>query len=317
MVPGQVIVAVLAVSSSAVLVRWADAPAEALAFWRTAGGAILLAPAARRSATGPTGRQWLIILVAGVALAVHFSTWLASLELTSVAASVTLVTTAPLMIAIGAAVFGRRPPMLTWVAIVIAIIGVAVITLGGQASETATAGGADPGPSDPAIGNLLALIGAVAMAIYLVAGDRVRTTVSTAAYAARAYGVAAIGLAGYAAVTDLALFGYDRTTWLAIVAMVIGPQLAGHTMLNLLLERLGSVTVSTLLLAEPVGAGLLVWLLFGEVPPLAAWVGGPLVLGAVALQLRTVTEVSPLAVADAEPVSGAGRRGPGRPEPGG
>lgn len=311
----QVIIAVVAVSSSAVLVRWADAPAEALAFWRTAGGALILAPAARRSPGRPGRAQWMAIGVAGAALAVHFSTWLASLELTSVAASVTLVTTAPLMIAIGAAVAGRRPPMRTWIAIAVAIVGVAVITLGTPSSEGATG----PGPSDPTLGNALALVGAAAMALYLVAGDRVRTSLSTAAYAARAYAVAALALAGYAAVTGLALWGFDPRTWLAIAGMIVGPQLAGHTMLNLLLERLGSVTVSTLLLAETVGAGLLVWLLFGEVPPAAAWVGAPLVIGAVALQLRAVTATTDRSggATDGEPVSDARRSGSGRPEPAG
>ncbi len=309
------ILAVIAVSSSAVLVRWADAPAEALAFWRTAGGAVILAPAARRSATRPGRAQWLAIGVAGVALAVHFSTWLASLELTSVAASVTLVTTAPLMIAIGGAALGRRPPLRTWIAIAVAIAGVAVITLASPSSADPAASG----PSDPALGNVLALVGAAAMALYLVAGDRVRTTVSTAAYAARAYAVAAVSLAGYAAVTGLALWGYDGRTWLAIGGMILGPQLAGHTMLNLLLDRLGSVTVSTLLLAEPVGAGLLVWLLFGEVPPAAAWIGGPLVIGAVALQLRAVTAPEPVGtgVGTERAVSGERRPGSGRPEPAG
>lgn len=285
------IVAIIAVSSSAVLVRLADAPAEALAFWRTAGGALILAPAARRSSSTVDRRHWVAIGVAGAALALHFSTWLASLELTSVAASVTLVTTAPLMIAIGAVVIGRRPPLATWIAIAVAIVGAAVIALGGEAGDAAGGG------TDPALGNVLALIGAAAMATYLVAGDRVRSSVSTAAYAARAYAVAALVLAGYAAATGLALWGYDRRTWLAIGGMILGPQLAGHTMLNLLLDRLGSVTVSTLLLAEPVGAGLLVWLLFGELPPAAAWIGGPLVIGAVALQLRA-TSGQPAGVGD-------------------
>ncbi len=313
-----VVVAVLAVSSSAVLVRWAEAPAEALAFWRTAGGALLLAPAAARAArrsgtAGPDRGHWLGIAVAGVALAVHFSTWLASLELTSVAASVTLVTTAPLMIALGWAAVGRRPPARTWLAIAVALVGVAIITLG----DSAPGGGSSP--PDPGLGNALALVGAGAMAVYLVAGDRVRSGLPTSAYAARAYAVAAVALAGYAAVAGIDLWGYDRTTWLAIGGMILGPQLAGHTVLNLLLARLGSVTVSTLLLAEPVGAGLLVWLLFAEVPPLAAFVGAPLVLGAVALQLRT-----PAAGAAAGPVdeeasglSDAGRRGAGRPGPAG
>jgi drug/metabolite transporter (DMT)-like permease len=320
-----VVVAVLAVSSSAALVRWADAPPEALAFWRTLGGAVLLAPAARRSPTRPDRRQWAAIGVAGAALAVHFSTWLASLELTSVAASVTLVTTVPLLLAIGWAIAGRRPPARTWLAIAVAFVGVAIITLGGP--DEATSGGVG---SRPALGNALALVGAAAMAVYLVAGDRVRAGLSTSAYAARAYAVAAVLLALYAPIAGIELWGYDRQTWLAIGGMVIGPQLAGHTILNLLLERLGSVTVSTLLLAEPVGAGLLVWLAFGEVPPPAAWIGAPLVLGAVALQLRTVAESADGDRSDRSGehdrsnggtrpsrISGGRRRDAGRPGPGG
>lgn len=303
-------VAVVAISSSAVLVRWADAPAESLAFWRTAGGALILLPAARRATVGPSRSQWWGIVVAGVALAIHFSTWLASLELTSVAASVTLVTTAPLLIAIGWAVAGHRPPARTWLAIGAALAGVAIITLGDAAGSPSTSG---PG-SSPLLGDGLALVGAGAMAVYLVAGDRVRAGLSTAAYASRAYGVAALGLAAYAAARGIDLVGYDRRTWLAIGAMMVGPQLAGHTVLNLLLERFGSVTVSTLLLAEPVGAAVLVWLLFGEVPPATAWIGAPLIVGAVAAQLRTVARSG---TGPAPAVSGAGRRDAGRPGPAG
>ncbi len=310
-----VVLAVLAVSSSAVLVRWADAPAESLAFWRTAGGALILAPAARRATTGPDRAQWAAIGVAGLALAVHFSTWLASLELTSVAASVTLVTTAPLMIALGWAVVGRRPPARTWLAIVVALAGVAIIA--GGDTGVGPAGGTR---SDALLGDGLALTGAAAMAVYLVAGDQARRGLSTAAYAARAYALAAVSLAVYTSVADVPLWGFDRTTWVAIVAMVLGPQLAGHTVLNLLLERLGSVTVSTLLLAEPVGAGLLVWVLFGEVPPLAAWIGAPLVLGAVAVQLRAAPGSAgrnPDGTRGGRWLSDEGRRGAGRPVPGG
>ena len=74
------------------------------------------------------------------------------------------------------------------------------------------------------------------------------------------------------------------------------------------------------LLAEPVGAGLLVWLLFGELPPLAAWIGAPLVLGAVAVQLRTGTAspiVHRVGPGGSDEISGGGRRGAGRPVPGG
>ena len=268
------VVAITAVSSSAVLVRWADASPVALAFWRTAGGAIILVAPSLRSGHRPARSQWPLLIVAGVALGVHFATWLASLELTSVAASVTLVSTAPLIIAVYLLATGRAPTRPTWIAIGLALAGVAVITAGDIG-----AGG------DELAGDGLALLGAMAVAVYLLAGHQLRATMATSTYASRAYGVAALSLVPVIVVFDISLLGYDKSTWLAIGAMIVGPQLAGHTMLNLLLKQLGSVSVSLALLIEPLGASLLVWLLLGELPPVAAVLGAPLVLSGVVLHV--------------------------------
>ncbi|MGH1490340.1 MAG: DMT family transporter [Acidimicrobiales bacterium] len=270
-------IAIVAISSSAILVRWADASPIALAFWRTLGGALVLAPAAARAAVRPTKAQWVGIGLAGVALGAHFATWLASLELTSIAASVTLVATVPLIVAVALALTGRPPGSRTWLAIVLAIAGTLIITLG-------DIDGGGSGRS-PLIGNGLALIGAATMAFYLITGDRLRTSLSTAAYASRTYAVAAATMLAVALIGGVDLIGYDRRTWLAVLGMIIGPQLAGHTALNFLLGQLGSVSVSLALLAEPLGATILAWLAFRELPPLAAAFGAPLVIIGVAIHI--------------------------------
>ncbi len=277
-------VAIMAIASSAILVRWAEAPAIALAFWRTLGGAVLLGPGAARSRRRSRGRAgpaisrraMVAIVGAGVALAVHFSAWLASLEMTSIAASVTLVSTVPIFVAlIDWGVAGVRPAGRHWVVIGVTVVGAGII-----------AGGDLGSGRDALVGDALAVLGAAAMAVYLVLGARVRVEVGTAAYAARAYASAALALLPVALVTGTPLWGYEGRTWLVIAAMVLGPQLAGHTVLNLLLDRLGSLTVSLSLLAEPVGASVLSWLLLDELPPAGAWVGAPLVLGALLVHLR-------------------------------
>lgn len=303
-------VAVLAISSSAVLILWADAPAVSVTFWRTLGGALILAPAAIRSAARssgsnrgsirgsncgpncaqscglhggsdrPTARQWLIIAFSGVALGVHFATWLSSLELTSVAASVTLVSTVPIFIAVWLLLTGRPPSRGTWLAIGLAIAGTAIITIGDAADQTA-----GETAENPLLGDGLALVGAATMAVYLTLGDRLRATLSTAAYASRTYAFAALSVLAFALVSGTELTGYPTATWLAIAAMVLGPQLAGHTALNYLLRRLGSVSVSLALLVEPIGAATLVWLIFNEFPPVTALIGGPLVIIAVGFQI--------------------------------
>jgi len=282
-------IAVLAISSSALLVQYADAHPVAIAWWRTAGGAVILGGFAMfrtklaRSSRQPDSNQqpparppghWRLLIVAGVALGVHFSTWLASLEMTSVAASVTLVTTTPLMIAVYMGFTGTTPGRRTWFAIGLALLGTVIIS------------GADASVGGQVLaGDMLALIGAVMMATYLTAGERLRATMPTSVYAGSAYAIAAISLTPVIVGFDLDLFGYDRTTWLAIGAMIIGPQLAGHTVLNLLLKELGPVTVSLALPTEPVGAGVLVAIFLGQLPPLAAIIGAPLVIAGVTLHL--------------------------------
>ncbi len=277
--------AILAVSSAAVLVRWSSAAPLALAFWRTAGGAVVLAGPARRSGIRPVGRQWWWLLGAGTALGLHFATWLASLQQTSIAASVTLVTSAPIMIALLAWAAGKRPPGRTWLAIAVTLTG-ALIIVGGDAREMFSGGTASEGSGRSALaGDGLALAGAVMLAIYLVIGDRLRASLPTSVYSSWTYGLAAASLAPAALLTGTPLSGFDRQTWLVIAATIAGPQLAGHTALNMLLRKLGSITVSLALLAEPFGASLLAWLLFAEVPPLAAAIGAPVVVAGLVLQL--------------------------------
>ena len=281
------LVALTAVSSSAVLVRYTEVPAVALAFWRTAGGALVLLGPALAGGRRPTSRQRWALALAGLALGLHFITWLASLELTSVAASVTLVATAPLFVALAGLVTGRRPSRRTWLALALALAGTAVI-----AGGDALVGG------QALVGDALAVVGAVTVAAYLVVGSRLRASLPTTAYAAWTYLGAAVAVAGVALVGRVPLWGYDTGSWLVIGAMIVGPQLAGHTVLNRLLPELGSVTVSLSLLTEPVVASLLVWVLLAEAPPLLAVIGAPLVLLGLVLQLRSDHRPSTIGVTE-------------------
>ncbi len=290
----MLILAVLAISSSAILVRWAAIPAVSLAFWRTAGGAIALAPAAHRSSSRLARSDRRSIAIAGIALGVHFAAWMASLTLTSVASSVTLVSTAPIMIASFQIASGKKPSKTTLFSIGLAALGTAILAvtdarIGGTIAVIESDGGGIGAPSTlgrrPQLGNALALVGAAAIAVYLSIGDRLRQRLSTAAYAGRTYAIAAIVMAPIALAFGRPVIAPSTGAWLAILAMILGPQLVGHTSLNYLLGRLGSLTVSLSLLAEPIGASLLVLLFLGERPTPGAWFGAPIILAGVALQL--------------------------------
>ncbi len=274
---GLLLVAVCSISSSAVLVRYAAASSVALAFWRCLGGSLILSVGAVRSGTSMVslGTSAHLIVVAGIALGLHFATWLASLEMTSTAASVTLVSTAPIFVVLGNRLMGRRSTRQMVIAVGVAVSGAFVVTGGDLITDLGSFEG-----------DLMALAGAVFMAVYLIVGQHLRTRIGTAGYAAAVYAVAALTMLPIAVVGDIALVGFDRTTWLAIAAMILGPQLGGHTVLNLLLGRIGSVLVSLSLLAEPIVASLATWMIFDEVPPATAWWGSPIVLVGLAMAVR-------------------------------
>jgi drug/metabolite transporter (DMT)-like permease len=96
-----VAVGVLAVSAAVISIRLADAPALAVAFWRNALGVLVLLPLAFywREAF-PQGRTLSYGVASGAALGAHFGFWISSLDYTSVAASVVLVCTQPVFVAI-------------------------------------------------------------------------------------------------------------------------------------------------------------------------------------------------------------------------
>jgi drug/metabolite transporter (DMT)-like permease len=267
-------VGVVAISTSPILVRVAELPALALAFWRCLAGAVVLAPFASRGLAGRLHRGELARLAAsGVFLAVHFALWNASLALTSVAAATTLVSCTPLFVGLGSVALGEPPDRRTWTGIVAATAGAVVIGLG-------DAGGSGPG-SSPLLGDVLAFVGAAAMAAYLLLGRVARRRLTVSAYAASVYGTAAAVLLPACLLTGASLGGYPAGSWLALAGVVVGPQLLGHTVFNGLLASVRASVVAVALLLEPVAATLLAWLLFDELPAPAFWVGGPLTLAGV------------------------------------
>jgi drug/metabolite transporter (DMT)-like permease len=273
-------VGIAAISFSPILVRVAALPALALAFWRCFAGGALLAPFAWRAgggtgSGGSTGRtEAARLLAAGVLLAVHFALWNASLALTSVAASTTLVSCSPLFVGLGGRLLGEPPSRRTWVGIALAVAGAAAIGLGDAA--------AGPSASPRALlGDAMAFAGSAAMAGYLLLGRVARRRLPVSTYAASVYGVAAAVLLPACLLTGAALGGYRAGAWLALAAIVAGPQLLGHTVFNALLARVSATVVAVAILIEPVGATVLAWLLLDELPAATFWLGAPAVLAGV------------------------------------
>ncbi|HZA77687.1 MAG TPA: DMT family transporter [Acidimicrobiales bacterium] len=292
--------AVAAVSTAAPLVRVADAPALAIAFWRNALAlpvlALLVALGARRrhdrARETLDGRERRLCVIAGVFLGAHFATWVPSLSFTSVASSVALVATQPVWAALIARARGESVPGGAWWGIGTAVAGAVVLS------------GVDLSVEPRALlGDLLALVGGVLAAAYVTVGADVRRTVSTSVYALVCYGVAAAALLVVCLVGRQSLAGagagYDRTTWLALVAMVAGPQLLGHTVVNRVLGTTSATLVSVAILFEIVGSALLAWIAFDEVPPASAIPAALLIGLGVVLVVRSGAEEPAVAGAPA------------------
>jgi drug/metabolite transporter (DMT)-like permease len=277
-------VSVLAMSWAAPLIRFSDAPALAISFWRLAFslpliGAMLMITGEWRELPRMARRDLLIAACAGVFLAAHFVTWIASVALTSVAASVALVSTQPVWVALFGVVFlSERPLPRHWIGIGVAVCGAAVIGWGDWLA----------GP-DPLRGDLLALMGAVFVAAYYVIGRTLRQRTSLWPYVAVVYGFATIALLGAMLATGTPLAEpYLPADWMVFLGLAIGPMLIGHTGQNWALRYLPAYAVNLTLLGEPVGATLIAWMLpaIAEVPPTPALAGGALILTGIVLGLR-------------------------------
>jgi drug/metabolite transporter (DMT)-like permease len=285
-----IVVGIAAISTAPVLVRLAELPALALAFWRCLAGAVLLAPFAlvgrRRWAGVALGRvEWGRLAAAGVFLAAHFAAFNASLAFTTVASSATLVSCSPLFVGLGARLLGEAPGRRAWVGITVAVAGAALLALGDLSAV-------DLGPR-ALLGDALAFAGASMFAGYLLLGRAVRRRMPGAAYSTAVYGVAAAALLPACLLTAANLGGYPAGSWLAVAAVVAGPQLLGHTVFNGLLARVRASVVAVVTLTEPVGATALAWLLFREAPAPAFWLGAPVVLVGVWLALEPTDPAEP------------------------
>ncbi|MEW6475532.1 MAG: DMT family transporter [Actinomycetota bacterium] len=281
--------AVAAVSTSAPLIREAQAPALAIAFWRNAMAVAVLAPlcAVRRRdeisrlGRGPAGGA----LLAGALLSAHFAAWVPSLSFTTVASSVALVATQPVWAALLARARGDEVPAQAWWGIALAVGGAVLLT------------GVDVALSGRAlIGDLLALAGGMLAAAYVTVGAEVRQSVSTTLYTAICYSAAAVVLGLLCLTGGQALSGFDGRTWLCLLALTAGPQFLGHSVVNRVLRTTSATIVSVAILFEIVGSTLLAWVAFGETPPAGAYPAAVLIAGGIVLVVLAGRAAVPPAV---------------------
>lgn len=296
----MLLTAVLGISVSGPLARLADAEPLAIAVWRLALsvmviGVMLLRTGAWTEWRGLSRRDLGLASAAGVILAVHLWSWIASLGTTTIAASVLLVNLHPLVIIAGSALWlGQRPTRRQVVGLAIALVGAAAIGLGdtlmegvapARAAVASVAavlpdGAAGASSSRALLGNALALLGAVTVGLYYLVGRSLRQRLSLWPYVGLVYGACLVALLVFALIDGTRLTGYAPREWMLFGGIALGPMLLGHTGFNWSLRYVPAYVVSLALLAEPVGAALLAYLIpsIREVPTPSVMLGGIVVL---------------------------------------
>jgi drug/metabolite transporter (DMT)-like permease len=277
------IVGLVTVSTASTLIRLAQTAGVdplAVAAWRLTLATLILAPPTlltRWRELGSLGRQELLAMLgSGLLLAIHFAAWISSLALTSVAASVLLVSTNPLFVGlVSHLVLKERLTRRMVLGMLIAASGAVIIGLGDAS-----------GGQGELRGDLLALVGAISGAGYYMIGRQLRRRLSLLGYVFPVYGTAAVVLMAVAGLARVPMVGYEPRTWLWLLLLAVLPQIMGHSSLNWALAHLSATYVTLATLAEPLGSALLAWVFLREPLTGAAIAGGALVLLGVAVARR-------------------------------
>jgi drug/metabolite transporter (DMT)-like permease len=248
---------IIAISFSSIFIRWSQAPASVLAMYRLLLTSLFMLPFVIR--TRPKLQRisrfdWIMMVVSGLFLALHFLFWMESLRFTSVASSTILLALEPIFILAGAYwLFRERTTAKAVLGMSAAIAGAALIGWG------------DIGISGTALkGDLLSFLGTAAVAAHMLAGQSLAKRVPSLFYSLTVFSVAAVAFLFYNLATHVPLGGYSAQEWGIFLLLAIVPTVFGHVLFNWLLQYVNAATVSMSVLGEPVGATLLAYLLLNE-----------------------------------------------------
>jgi drug/metabolite transporter (DMT)-like permease len=268
---------VVSVAFAAIFIRLAEAHPLVIATYRLSIASLIIAPIAwfraRDELRKLSRRQLLLSIASGAFLALHFALWIASLSYTTVTSSVVLVTASPIFVAIASYLLFREKITGRIIAgVIVSIIGAIIIgfnnwQLGGTSLH----------------GSILSLLGAMAIAGYLLIGRRLRQNMGLLSYVFLTYTSAAVFLLITTFIKGASLTGYSGDTYLMFILLALIPQLLGHSALNWSLRYVPATMVTIAVLGEPVGATILAFFILKEVPMVIELIGGVLILAGIVI----------------------------------
>lgn len=282
------VLAILAVSTASIFIKFAQEEAASIVIgaYRLAISSLVLLPMVmfrfREDFRKLDKRDLLLGALAGIFLAVHFGSWITSLQYTSVVSSVVLVTTTPLWVALAAPLVLREPiGKFTVTGLALALAG----TIGVGIGDACFSGGtymcgkfSDLLTGRALLGDFLALVGAWTAAGYVIIGRRVRSKMNLIPYVFMVYSFAAVALSIAVIASGEPVVGFSVETYLWLVLLAIIPQLIGHSSFNWALGFLPATFVAITLLGEPIGSSILAYLFLAERPGILTILSGLVIL---------------------------------------
>lgn len=268
---------ILAVSTASIFIRLLQQENVAslvIAAYRLGIATLLISPIAffryKKELKKLTGREMQLSLLSGIFLAIHFAAWIKSLEFTSVASSVVLVTTTPLWVAIFSPfTLKESVTKAALMGLGVALMGTVVIGFS-DVCEIETGLICPPAQSffrgEALWGDFLAIVGAWTAAGYVLIGRRLRAKMSLVPYVFVVYGIAALILVLLMLSSGAQFLGFSKETYIWLVLLALIPQLFGHSTFNWALGYLPAAVVSVSLLGEPIGSTILAYLVLAEIP---------------------------------------------------
>lgn len=285
------LLSIIAVSFASIFILSCESPPLSIAFYRLLFTTLLLVPLLlirkkiREEICSLPRTTFLIMILIGVILAAHFSLWITSLTMTSVASSVILVTAHPMLVAPLSFYFLKEK--LSWLnalGIAISLAGVGVLVIGNY--------GFAAFGLDTFEGNILAVLGGIAAGLYILGGRTLRRKVSTVTYAFVVYTIGTITLFFICLFLNAPIYNLASTDYTIILLMALVSGIFGHTLYNWSLGHIRASVMSVALLGEPIGSSLLAYAIpwIRQEPSLFTMIGGGIILGGIYLTARTMKD---------------------------
>ncbi|SEM88598.1 DMT family transporter [Paenibacillus sp. OV219] len=289
------LIGMLAISFAPILVRYSHAPVSVQGMYRMLFTFVLMLPFGSKQfgdVKHISRKDWLMLILAGIFLALHFLLWMASLTYTSIASSTILLALEPVFVLVGAYfLFRDKANKLAIIGIVIALVGAMGIGSGDIVLS-----------SRAFFGDMLSFLGALAVSVNMLLAKQIMKRVSSYLYSCIVFGITTVCFFIYNVTMGISMTDYAQREWIVFLLLAIVPTVFGHLIFNWLLKYVKPTTISMSVLAEPVGASLLGMMLFSEMISGFQLISGAFIIIGLILYMRAEKQ-KPVEQSAQQPVS--------------